>query len=375
MLAMAVCSARPLPPADTSQRVKIHKVNKYKIVSDPTLDSLVREIGVQEGRIRRVWIGGSASPEGPVWWNLKLGEYRSRGLADYILQHTGIPESLLKVEALAEDWDMVVSNLDRLPDFPHRDRIYDIIAGEPDWARRKSAIRALDSSRTWYRLIREVFPNIRNSRIRITLYPESLPTLPDLSHGILLAVPPSDYRPARAQTAVPLPEDPRYIAVKTNLIFAAALVANIGVEAQFARHWTIDLPFYYSPYDITPTRKIRLFGIQPELRYWFDRGFKGHFVGLHTTVMGFNVALNDHGRYQDPNRALWGLGLGWGYAVELGKAGRWGLEFNAGAGYMNYEYRAYRNFRNGPLYKEDSGSYWGLTRAGVTLSYRWRTRR
>lgn len=50
----------------------------------------------------------------------------------------------------------------------------------------------------------------------------------------------------------------------------------------------------------------------------------GHFIGLHTHVAGFNVAINDKARYQDPNHALWGMGLSYGYAFSWGKDNRWG---------------------------------------------------
>ena len=98
---------------------------------------------------------------------------------------------------------------------------------------------------------------------------------------------------------------------------------------------------------------------------------EGHFFGLHTHVVGFNVSINDRGRYQDPNHALWGMGLSYGYAFSLGKAERWGVEFTVGAGFAEYSYDSYRNWENGPLFDSGSGHYWGITRAGINLSYKW----
>lgn len=83
------------------------------------------------------------------------------------------------------------------------------------------------------------------------------------------------------------------------------------------------------------------------------------------------MAINDHGRYQDPNHALWGMGISYGYAIELGKQKRWAVEFNIGAGFAEYDYDIYRNWENGPKTGSGSDWYWGITRAGISISYKW----
>lgn len=359
--------------ADSARTISIYRVNKYRLLPASTLDSLALYIDTHLPSIRRVWVGGSASPEGPVWWNLQLGEYRADALSQWLLSHTQLPSSRLETESLGEDWQSVVVALEGSA-FPHRDRILQIIATEPDWAQRKSLIRQIDGGHTWWQLVREVFPPIRNSRIHIQEYAPKLP----------LIVPP--YVPAPAS---PLPEvtiaavvpEPmlhptptRALALKTNLIFAGALIANLGVEVQLHRHWSLDMPVYYSPYDITPTRKIRLLASQPEVRYWFNEAMRGLYVGAHATVSGFNVAINDHGRYQDPEHALWGVGLGLGWATHLDREHHWGLELNLGAGMARYRYDVFTNTPNGPLVRQGSDTWWGPTRAGLTISYQWRWR-
>jgi len=165
--------------------------------------------------------------------------------------------------------------------------------------------------------------------------------------------------------------DTRFIAVKTNALVLASTVFNIGVELQTGSKWSVDLPFYYSPYNLSSTRKLRVMAIQPELRYWPDGAGEGLFIGCHASVVGFNIALNDHGRYQDPDRPLWEGGIGWGYAATLDKAKRWAVEFNMGLGYADYKYDVYYNQHNGVKFKSGSDHYVGITRLGVTFTYRW----
>ncbi len=217
---------------------------------------------------------------------------------------------------------------------------------------------------------------MRNARLAIvSVYPKFEPIASEvaLMRPPMMALTQDDLRsPNFLLATINEPQSIRWkIAVKNNLLFDAVLVANLGVEISPWTHWSLDIPVWYSPYNISSTRNIRLLAVQPEIRWWSKEAMNGHFVGLHTHVAGFNIALNDYARYQDPNHALWGLGVSYGYAMTLGKSAHWGLEFTLGAGFAQYHYDAYRNASNGPKFRSGSDCYWGITRAGVTLSYRW----
>ena len=160
--------------------------------------------------------------------------------------------------------------------------------------------------------------------------------------------------------------------IKTNAIEVAALIANLGVEFRLSERISLDVIGHYSPYDyFNRQRKIRILAIQPEVRYWWGEPLvRGHFIGLHAPVAGFNIQLNDHYRYQDPNHALWGVGISYGYAMPLGKSGRWGVEFTIGVGYLNIKYNTYEGVCNGKYLSTKRENYFGPTRLGINFSYR-----
>lgn len=364
----------------------VYKVNKYRLYATPQLDTIARTIEAvladSSLRFRYVYVGGSASPEGPVWWNKDLGHYRSTALVRFLRRRTSLAAGDIRRENLAEDWGSTVRTLrDKsisAPAWLDRQRVLDIIASEPDWARRKDKIRRIDGSRTWRWMVDNWFHAYRNARLVIVCdwQPEAVPAALIPAAEETLTMPALDC----PQIAPPHFRPRRMIAVKTNLAFAAAaLVANIGIEAELWPGWSIELPVYYSPYNISITRRVRLLGIQPELRRWAKTAGEGWFAGIHATVLGFNVSRPGHPRYQDPGHALWGLGLGGGWATHLDRKKHWAFEANIGFGFAKYIYDTYRNdadYRHEPLLESgQKKTWWGPTRLGLTIGYQWHLRR
>jgi len=368
--------------AETDLVPIIFKRDKTDLIfPNARLDSIVgvvnRILDDRDAGLSYVWIGGSASPEGPEEHNIWLGKTRAKRLYDYLKAHTSLPDSLIRVENLMADWQTPL-RLIRQQDFPHKDRVLEIWKTQPDRRKRKLEIMDIDNGATWEYLIDKAFRPARNARMVIVCaVKDSTVMVPRLRHvaGAL------EYTPVRLQPGPVKAVAPAYrgqfVAVKTNLAALGLLVANLGVEFSFGHGFSFDLPFYYSPYDITSKFRVRILGTQPELRYWLRRDWPGdgHFFGLNGTVAGFNVSFPGTYRFQDPERALWGVGLSYGYAVSLGSGRHWGLEFNIGAGYMNYHLDTFDNVHNGKLIHTGKKDYWGITRVGLSLTYKFRYRK
>lgn len=356
----------------------IFKIDKHKLIHTPQLDSVANlvEMVLKDKNVgfQYIWIGGSASPEGPVKHNYDLGRWRSEILYKFILDNTSVDSSKVRVENLAEDWEGFKRSLQKELDYPNRDKLLSIIENTEDWATRKKKIISIDNGKTWHNLIYGLFTPYRNARLVIVCTAKPIiKALPNIGFTNL-PVPSSpqliNYKPK----SIPQEKSTRFLALKNNLILDCALAANIGFEAELWKKTSLDIPFVYSPYDIrVPDRKIRLLGIQPEFRYWLGKkAGEGHFVGMHGALLGFNIALNDRGRFQDPNYALWNAGIGYGFSWNFGASKRWAIEANIGVGYAEYKYDSYRNWNNGARYESNmADNYWGITRAGITIMYKW----
>lgn len=158
-----------------------------------------------------------------------------------------------------------------------------------------------------------------------------------------------------------------FVAVKTNIACYSGAVANIGAEVQLHPHITLDMPVSMSFWDMERAHGLRLVLFQPEARYWFGHAGSGHFIGLHAHVAGFNIQWNDW-RYQSAGRPLLGSGISYGYSLRI--SDHWNFEFNLGAGYANMKYDRFYNIDNGAQSGGGEYDYWGITRLGLSLVYK-----
>lgn len=329
---------------------------------------------------------GTASPEGPSTVNRRLSNARMHSLEKMVRNHHEISEDIIVRNDQYIAWDHLISLVENDPTLPMRDEVLTILRTDYPVAKDMSnrpldgripELKKLNNGIVWKELNERYFVQMRNAwfiMVTVRKYPAQPEPEPQPEPQ-----PEPEPQPTPEPEPEPQPEpepivpqrQPKYVSVKTNLIEVAGLIINLGGEVQLSKNLSFDVMGHYSPYDyFREDLKARVFAIQPELRYWFGEPMvKGHFVGLHVPVSGFNIQFGDH-RFQDPNRALWGVGLSYGYAMPLKKGTNWGIEFTMGLGYMNILYDVYEGVHNGKYLRTEKKNYFGPTRVGIDISYR-----
>lgn len=175
-------------------------------------------------------------------------------------------------------------------------------------------------------------------------------------------------QPMQTDKSVSAPQtSSRYVAVKTNLAAWAGTIMNLAVDVQVSEHFSVELPVLWCPWYVSSEHAIKTFTVQPEARYWLSKPGKGHFFGVHAHVGWFNVKWN-RDRYQDTERPLLGAGISYGYLLPFNE--HWAGEFTLGAGYANMRYDTYYNIDNGGRIDTRTKNYWGITRVGLSVVYR-----
>lgn len=175
-------------------------------------------------------------------------------------------------------------------------------------------------------------------------------------------------QPMQTDKSVSAPQtSSRYLAVKTNLAAWAGTIMNLAADVQVSEHFSVELPVLWCPWYVSSEHAVKTFTIQPEARYWLSKPGKGHFFGVHAHVGWFNVKWN-RDRYQDTDRPLLGAGISYGYLLPFNA--HWAGEFTLGAGYANMRYDTYYNIDNGARIDTRTKNYWGITRVGLSVVYR-----
>ncbi len=160
-----------------------------------------------------------------------------------------------------------------------------------------------------------------------------------------------------------------WLTVKTNALYWATASFNAGLEVGLERRTTFEVTGAYNPWTFGDNRKLKFWSVQPEVRFWPDKRFSGHFVGANFVYSVFNVGgirflgMGDR-RYEGE---LFGVGLSYGYMWNIGE--RWHIEATVGIGYVNMDYDSYVWKRCGDFLGSFERNYFGPTKIGVSFSY------
>ena len=338
------------------------------------IDSMVLD---RRMRVERITVVGTASPEGPYQNNVRLATGRARAFISILKERYSFPDSIYAISTIPEDWEGMRMMLDADSTIPYGAVVLSFLDRTDgiDGDTREQRLKSLDGGAPYASMRERVLPYLRRASVLVDYDTRLLRSRIDSSVPVFPDFRPLASAPVPAPVIVDIPAltapRQRFFALKTNLLWDAALCANLGFEVELWPRWSLDVPVWYSPYDITDRWRIRLLATQPEGRYWLRDAGTGHYFGVHTSVIGFNVSFAGDYRYQDPNHAAFGLGLGYGFAFHLDKERRWGMEAQIGAGYISYKWIKYHNTgRNGAEVSRGGGTYWGITRAGIAISYK-----
>lgn len=164
------------------------------------------------------------------------------------------------------------------------------------------------------------------------------------------------------------------VALKSNLLYDATTTMNLGLELGLARKWTLDIPVNYNPWKPSDGKRLRHWGIQPEVRYWFCERFRRTFIGIHGHYADFNVGgwpnwsfISENMQENRYQGHLYGGGFSVGHSWILKK--RWSIEASVGVGYAHIVYDKYPCTTCGTKERESSKNYFGPTKASVSLIY------
>lgn len=335
---------------------------------------------------------GAASPEGSYELNKMLARKRMESLEKLIRSKVEIPDSVITYNDSYIPWEYL-SSLVNASDISHKDEILKIIdeeakivdyIGDRSIDNRILKLQKLSGGKVWQEMLRRFFSPMRNACvIFVTFHTDPLPRIEPVIAKVdsVYTIEWTPTLPILLDSIQPIKQVPiveqwhRTLSVKTNALVLGLAIANAAVEIDLSKHWSFNLPVYYSAWDyFSETIKFRTLAVQPEIRYWFsEKNLRndGWYLGTHFGLAYYNIATDGEYRTQDHNGTspALGGGLAVGYRMPISKNNRWKMEFSIGAGAYSLHYDKFRNYHNGLLVYTEKKTYIGIDQASVSFSY------
>ena len=365
------------------------------------LDSLLSSIHSRReySVLRRVVLRSSSSPEGSSVSNQRLSDERLGSLRLVLQEHLSIPDSVFVSSSLGQDWDGLVSLVEE-SDMPYREEALHILRDTPVWVirngvvvdSRKRQLMNLRGGRVWHFMDEHFFPELRSACMvkcefdPVTAGKEEIPAVSqekaEPQDTVILRDTVERAVMIRDTVEVPVPAanipNPFYMGLKTNLLYDALLVPNIGVEFYLGKGWSAGGSWMYSWWKNDRRHRYwRAYGGEIGLRKYFgsraaDKPLCGHHAGLYGQMFTYDFEFGGKGYMGGkPGGSLWEksnyiVGLEYGYSLAIAR--RLNLDFSLGMGYWGGTYYVYTPMDGHYVWEETRTRHWfGPTKAEVSL--------
>lgn len=357
----------------------IFKVNRTEINPDDEFFEKYRNeilplVNSKHLQLRKIYIRGAASPEGPYPNNVRLSRGRSAALLEALRKDLRFQYLDPEVDVcnITEDYRFLILLMEMAgdPESARVKRIYDHFRGDEHAV--KQQLKKEKGGVLWYELYDKYFAQLRAARV-ILWFSE-----PDEQHAPLPEGKPITTRllPPPAPLAQPSPwtpepvQEPQYtrrhlIALRTNLIHDFFYMPNFGfapspnIQLEYYPldgHWTANAGMTWGTrrkWNSQQFWQVRDFQLEAR-RYFKGHGeFTGFYLGafLHGDVYG--IGLSQKKGWQGEGA---GAGISAGYVLPLNRKGNFRMEFMVGLGAFVSVFDPY--VYGNPLTSEKDGFYY-----------------
>jgi hypothetical protein len=327
--------------------------------------------------IHGVTFHGYASPEGSYDNNERLAQGRTEVMRQHVIRRLQLPDSLVHATYTTENWEGFRRYVDE-SSLPQRQQMLDIIDDsslppDPKLLRLQQRFPA-----EMARIVQNVFPRLRYTEYTISYSSVQKGEGPVLVRDTVRIMPTGPDQPDITEQ---IPMWMPVLALKTNLLFDAALCPNLEVEVPLGMsRWSI-MAEWWTPWyrwDGPNKRNLayELLTLGAELRLWLNRRchtcrsvLTGAFIGIYGAGGKYDVEYNKttHEGWQGEFTSF---GLTAGYSVPL--APHWNLELSLSGGYIGGPQRKYIGmFNNEHLIwqRNQNLRFIGPTKAKVSIAW------
>lgn len=401
MLCALLGTVAPCYAQDTMDSIHCDRFSLYYSKDDVTVQenymgnhiqmARIKNILANSQRIDSIAIYAYASPDGARHRNEWLAQERAISAKDFILANLPndsilLPHNII-LRPMGENWEGLHKELEAHYLLPNRDKVMEIMLANVSVDTKKIRLQQLDGGKTFNYIVQNHMPALRLATW-ICVYSPTMQFANDTTFTqarmACIDVPPIDTLPAPFISVPKAPQKSLKWALKTNMLYDAALIPNLGTEFYLGGNMSISANWHYAWWN-TKSWFWRTYGGEVALRMWLGKQARkkflsGHHIGLYGQLLTYDFLVGKTGYMSaDPHETLfdrpqYAFGLEYGYSLPITKC--LNIDFGIGVGYMKGVYNEYRYIDDCYVWQQRvNRKFIGPTKAEISLVWRldWNT--
>lgn len=335
--------------------------------------------------LTQVTFCGSASPEGGNKLNRKLAQRRCANMEQYVRQRIMLPEDIIKRQEWSDAWQKLAIYVEN-SDMPNKKEVLHELLETPEYTynkygalvdSRKKRLMDMNYGRTWNYMLDKFFPSVRNaSAILVTIRKKNEPAPEPQPEPVVEE--PKQPEPVVQPEPIVDTKQPAYFAIKTNMLYDALLVPNVGVEFSLGKRWSVAADWMYGWWSRNKSNRYwRVYGGGLTVRKYFgakaaEKPLQGHHIGINAQMLTYDIEFGGKGYMGGkPGGTLWDrmnytIGAEYGYSMPVAR--RLNIDFSLAAGYMGGRYYEYTPLDGHYVWQATKNRKWiGPTKVEVSL--------
>lgn len=333
-----------------------------------------------------ITITAGSSPEGNTNLNERLARDRALAIKSYLMsRHPYLNRDRIITYSVGEDWSGLQKLIEDDPYVPSRYTVLSLL-NTPYYNtdQKKTQLKQIAGGQAYRYIADNMLPYLRGGAACMIYFKKEAEPV---DAPVVAAEPAPTVVPERDTVYIDNYIDrertvelyyPRektsgsgYLALKTNLLYDAALLPNVGIEFPLAPSWSMEIDGNVAWWAQKSKQKYYRVGFGGvEVRRWFGwesqkAPLNGHFFGLYAMGGHYDLKFGDKGYQSDFS---YSVGLTYGYAMPIGR--RLNLEFSLGVGYLGGKYKKFTYSDVDDCYpwiENRDRHYFGPTKAKVSL--------
>ena len=328
------------------------------------LDSLV-----QKDSLGKIDITGYASLDGSLELNNDLAYERAEVMENWLVNHLPVySKNNISVFYNGQDWNLLSQLVIDDTEVPQRDRAIEIINSDLEDRVKINLLKQLSNGDTWTYLIKNVFPFMRVAVVNMEIIKNQIHNgsidivtiQPVLAENLKVIEPATEEIVEVTELIQEIVDCDEYrdqrLAIKTNMLYDAALMPSLELEYKFNDKWSVGLEANVAWWLYEKrNRRYQIMTFTPEVRYHFksSKPWQGHYLGLFAGGGKYDLENGRKGYMGEGGY----LGISYNYMWSISNT--FSLELGLGVGAMYTRYKKYVPIDGWSVYRETKNMWYG----------------